>query len=312
MSQQTTPSKRRKDKKEFVCGIDEAGRGPVIGPMVYSALFCEKSFEARLKDLFKVADSKTLTDQTRQQIFAQFQKYKQDVSYFVRIVEAPEISNKMLQREKYNLNLISHDCAIELIKQVNQAVSKEPYNGTLSEVYIDTVGDPSKYQAKLEELFPDISITVSKKADSLFPVVSASSIVAKVTRDERVDQIAKEIQCKVGSGYPSDPNTKKYLDSQFDNVFGFAHSMMRFSWKTIDNLLEANKCAVIEWSDEEDELEDQQNDSDEETAKGKRKKKSSTPKANQSQLSQFHFQVSSSKPDHEFFNKRGIKRVKHF
>ena len=69
----------------------------------------------------------------------------------------------MYSRVKYNLNEISHYTAIGLIRAALQAGVK------VAEVYVDTVGPPEKYEAKLQNLFPEIRVTVAKKADSLYP-----------------------------------------------------------------------------------------------------------------------------------------------
>src|SRR5262249_16011119 len=82
-------------------------------------------------------------------------------------------------RSKYNLNMISHDTAIELIRRTMVK------GVAIKEVYVDTVGDPGKYQAMIEKKFLRLKVTVSKKADSLFPIVSAASIVAKVRSHAR-------------------------------------------------------------------------------------------------------------------------------
>lgn len=76
----------------------------------------------------------------------------------------------MLKRTKYSLNEVSMDSAICLI---NKAID---LGVNIAEIYVDTVGPPEKYQAKLSALFPDFQITVAKKADSTYPIVSAASI----------------------------------------------------------------------------------------------------------------------------------------
>lgn len=80
----------------------------------------------------------------------------------------------------------------------------------LFQIYVDTVGPPSSYQAKLCRVFPGIDITVAKKADSTYPIVSAASIVAKVTRDAILKNwafaepnLSGTISQTFGSGYPS-------------------------------------------------------------------------------------------------------------
>lgn len=127
-------------------------------------------------------------------------------------------------------------------------------------VYIDTVGPPKQYQEMLEKLFPRIKITVAKKADSLYPIVSAASIVAKVTRDSILKnwEFKEKIEFArdFGSGYPSDPNTVKWLKNNFHPLFGFP-SLIRFSWSTADKIIE-DLGIKVKWAKSLDEA-DQEN-----------------------------------------------------
>ncbi|EFC45522.1 predicted protein, partial [Naegleria gruberi] len=237
------------DENAYVMGIDEAGRGPVLGPLVYACMFCKSKYNTDnfLKKTFHVNDSKKLTAKMREKIFKTLKENSKIVHYITCIVQSDEISHKMLSRKKYNLNLISHDCAIHLIKTASETLSKK--GKYLKEVYIDTVGDPKKYQAKLQEKFPEIeSIVVDKKADSKYPVVGGASIVAKVKRDEIVEEIQslKYSKLKMGSGYTSDKYTKDFLNKALDKVFGYHHTDVRFSWSTIKKILD-DSAVSVEW-----------------------------------------------------------------
>lgn len=293
---------------EVVLGIDEAGRGPVLGPMVYACAFCKKKDLVQLKKL-GVDDSKQLTEEQRESL-----RKKLDNATFVqslsRILQAEEISENMLRRIKVNLNVISHDAALDLVQQAFD------HNVPVTEVYVDTVGTAETYAEKFRANFPQLrKVVVEKKADAKFQIVGAASIVAKTTRDRIIrtwvfpelerarqlpnfivdandntneegtnddgedDEDMKDIGKDVdeddeddedddyglkdgvddvqknkirlnlskpkGSGYPSDPNTKAWMDANCDPVFGFP-TFVRFSWGTTKTLLE-KKAVQVDW-----------------------------------------------------------------
>ncbi|XP_066359762.1 ribonuclease H2 subunit A-like [Miscanthus floridulus] len=261
-------------KEPCLMGIDEAGRGPVLGPMVHGCMYCARSYNNTLASLkFAVllyftmhrsifsgsvtvslyqrdkSDSKTLKEEQREELFESL-KVNNSIGWEVDVICPKDLSAKMLKKSKVNLNEISHNSAMSLVRKVLDM------GVLLSEVYIDTVGDPEKYRIKLTEKFPGIKFVVAKKADSLYPVVSGASIVAKVTRDRALrnwvfDETALSLHMKTGSGYPGAPDTKQRLEDHKHPVFGFP-TLVRFSWETCKPFF---KDAVeVTWeSDEVDE-----------------------------------------------------------
>jgi ribonuclease H2 subunit A len=127
--------------------------------MVYGAAWCP---ESRKDDLAKLgfADSKVLTAETRTKLLAAL-KGSDYIGWIADVISPETMSAKMTRRYKYNLNAISHDSAIGMIQ------SALDQNVKLRHVFLDTVGDPQRYEDKLRTVFPGIGFTVSKKADSL-------------------------------------------------------------------------------------------------------------------------------------------------
>ena len=95
-----------------------------------------------------------------------------------------DISAGMLRRIPHNLNQQSCDATVHLIQGVlNSGVD-------VTKIFVDTVGEPNAYAAKLKQYFPrhsHIEWIVARKADATYPIVGAASIAAKVTRDACVD-----------------------------------------------------------------------------------------------------------------------------
>jgi len=175
------------------------------------------------------------------------------------------ISYNMLKHPPTNLNVQSQNATIELIQHVLDA------GLNVSKIFVDALGPSPQYQAYLSNIFPGIEITVQPKADSKWKIVGAASVAAKVTRDGWIENWAfaegakgssaaagatsMEIQNtgdnddgwdrQMGSGYPSDPNTKAWLKRNIERTFGFP-SVVRFSWGTVKNILD-EKEYTVQW-----------------------------------------------------------------
>lgn len=242
----------RSSQDEVMMGIDEAGRGPTLGPMVYGSAYCRVADLDKLKAM-GFADSKTLTEAKREALWADL-RASGFLGWRIRVLHAQEIAAGMLRRPSpYNLNAMSHDAAIGLVREVIEL------GVNLRHLYVDTVGDPEHYQRKLEGIFPSLSITVAKKADSIYPVVSAASICAKVPRDAilagwRFEHPSLGDDYSWGCGYPGDKETVRWMKANLHPLFGWP-SVCRFSWGPALEVLEKNPAAhgavPVAWPDDE-------------------------------------------------------------
>ena len=169
----------------------------------------------------------------------------QACGWATRVMSARDISAGMLKPAgSYNLNAQAMDATIDLIKEVFAR------GVNVQEIYIDTIGNPQVYQKKLERIFPTTMFTVAKKADSLYPCVSAASVCAKVTRDAALEVCYKAYDSEGwGSGYPSDARCTTWLKGNMDPVFGWGPEC-RFSWGTAKDLLDGKEAGVkVDWPD---------------------------------------------------------------
>lgn len=197
----------------LICGIDEAGRGPVIGPMVIAGVLIEAPDEQKLINL-GVKDSKLLTPKQREAMFEDIKNIAK--KHKIVVILPPEI-DAALQSDELNLNWLEAQKTVEIINQL------EPHK-----VFIDC---PSTniyaYKEYLMKriLNKHIDVVAEHKADVSYPVVSAASILAKVTRDREIERIKAQIGADFGSGYPSDPKTQEFMQKNFNK-----YDIFRKTW----------------------------------------------------------------------------------
>ncbi|EGY16350.1 hypothetical protein VD0002_g4714 [Verticillium dahliae] len=254
------------DSPAVCLGIDEAGRGPVLGPMTYAAFYLPMPLsDPLLRETHHFDDSKVLTPAVRSALMRALCSPSTDLAascgYAVRSLSARDIASGMLSTANpYNLNAQAFDATVEIIKGVIARGVR------VEEIYVDTVGQPAAYQAKLQRVFPSVKITVAKKADSLYPCVSAASVCAKVTRDAALEVMYEAHKAANGghagtedgegmawgSGYPSDARCVSWLRGNMHPVFGWG-SECRFSWGTAKDMLDGKGGVKVDWPVDETE-----------------------------------------------------------
>jgi len=205
----------------LICGIDEAGRGPVLGPLVMCGMLVKEEDEKELVKL-KVKDSKLLTKIKRESLFDKIK----DISYkYELIVISPdEIDRAVNNHDGLNLNKLEARKTAEIINLLkpDKVIVDAPSNNIKS------------YKQYLSNFIKNkkIDMVLEHKADLNYPIVSAASILAKVTRDAEIEKIKKKIKIDFGSGYMTDPKTVKFLEKYYEKY----PDLFRKSWAPYQNM----------------------------------------------------------------------------
>jgi ribonuclease HII len=216
----------------MICGADEAGRGPCFGPLVVAGILVENDTE-----LIRIGacDSKQLTPKRREQLAPMIQKIVS--KYEIIILPAADIDDL---RKTMTLNELEVFVFSKIIEKLKPDVC-----------YVDAADVNEKRFGKdiLSHLSFKPQMVSEHKADARYPIVGAASIIAKVTRDEQVRKIAQELEPKLnlplGSGYPADPVTKKFLKTwvtRFESLPPYS----RHSWETCQKLIREQKTKRLD------------------------------------------------------------------
>lgn len=203
----------------LICGVDEAGKGAVLGPMVVAGVGCRDLSAVAALD---VRDSKQLTRMRREHLYDQIRSI---CTTTVVVLSAADIDHA---RETATMNLIVARGHASVISTLSPTIAYVDACDVNADRYRETVTallDPASF----------CQVIAEHRADSTYPVVAAASIIAKVTRDRFIDALAEECG-PIGSGYPSDRYTIEYL-SDYIGRHHAPPSCARKSWKTTINLV---------------------------------------------------------------------------
>ena len=207
----------------IICGVDDAGRGSMVGPLVIAGVTIDKKNLKKLKSI-GVQDSKKLSPKTREILYKKIIEIV-DKYYVVRIPPKTIDSNVF----KHNLNHLEAKNMAKVIKKLKPQTA-----------YVDSCDvDYKRFGKEISLLSGNSKIISRHHADSRFVVVAAASIIAKVSRDKSIHRLKKNYD--LGSGYPSDRKTVKCVKKLLLHTKQ-SYSFIRMSWKPVQKIIKKKLC----------------------------------------------------------------------
>jgi len=211
----------------LLVGIDEAGRGPLIGPMVMCGVLIDEKDNEKLLSL-GVKDSKMLTPKNRERIAKELLNV---IKGHEIIIVGPHEIDAAVNSDLDNLNWLEAKVAAKIISKLKPDTVVLDCPSPNIEAY-------TSYIMKLID--KKTKLICAHHADVDHPSVAAASILAKVKRDEIIAQLKKETG-DFGSGYMSDPKTKLFLERNWDK-----HTkIFRKSWAPYKKIIKAQAQAKL-------------------------------------------------------------------
>lgn len=210
-----------------ICGVDEAGRGPVIGPLVVAGILVED--DASLRRL-GVRDSKQLSRKRRAELAEEIRAIGECE---VLVVPANDIDE---MRKEMTINKLEANLFATILEKLRPEVA-----------YLDSAdANCETFETLVRgELDFELDIICEHKADEVYPVVSAASIIAKERREEEVRKIAEEFGEDFGSGYPADGRTVTFMQRWISEK-GDLPPHTRRSWENARKMLANSKIKKLD------------------------------------------------------------------
>jgi ribonuclease HII len=220
------------------CGGDEAGRGAILGPLVICIVAVKSTSMHKLSEI-GVRDSKMLPEKRRNRLYGEIESIASDIK--IDKIYPNEINEAM--RNRISLNELEALRFSALFDQMDKDANV---------IYLDSpdvIAERFGMRFKMSSLKPTTVVGVKTprqkgvrytrivsehKADSKYPVVSAASIIAKVTRDREIRRLGKELKMQIGSGYPSDYKTIEAIKKNLKT--GKLDEHIRHRWTTMERI----------------------------------------------------------------------------